>query len=607
MDLVNKRETKMKLRKHETDQMAYYVNREPEDFETFTAPVLMKCGGFASFADGKGWNFSGALREMVKFYSAQYLLPSADKRIPNKVDYCFKYELSSREYCLVQSMAQAMVSSEVECHELYRGLIADKLDQSILSYLLAKAGDEDQFVLDGKVKRISKWQGRFFKNCLDPDNRKPNVFAFGKSLYYEQDAWKNHEEWKAEYDDARNCIFGARGSSDELGGNTTYRLFCVGTERKTIMIAGREEAYQVYRFKVVHSKQELGYFELPAKQGKQLADILEINNRKFECTMRGKVSSAKLGDEKLRKDVSGRTPLKVFFMRKGNSWNIYVSFPLVLMPLPAKKSGYAIGLDLNNGHLDVTRVGLDGRNLVIDEYRVFEYDTEGDKYKREEQLYAHIREIVAWAKLNGDILALEYLDFEGSKRWLRNKLGSILHVLPYKKIIAKFERECHKAGVELRYVRPAYTSLLGNLIATDYPGLGRDVAASVVIALRGLEGGNFWLDRRCLKYLKAERQRLRINDKGRFGRDIICVMETSGDSEGTATGSVVGDTSRSKSTKPTLYGVQVSAGDSISGLVKASRPHARTNGRIECRILNKGAAEARVLSSPRRKTCDAQL
>lgn len=106
------------------------------------------------------------------------------------------------------------------------------------------------------------------------------------------------------------------------------------------------------------------------------------------------------------------------------------------------------------------------------------YPANGPAGPRRAELCRIIVRIVAEAKARGLGVALEYLDFEHCKRWLKSKLGSLLRVMPYRQIRAIFDRRCLEAGVPLRYVPPKHTSLLGALLSVRWPGLGRDEAAA---------------------------------------------------------------------------------------------------------------------------------
>jgi len=261
--------------------------------------------------------------------------------------------------------------------------------------------------------------------------------------------------------------------------------------------------------------------------------------------------------------LANNTALKVFFKKRENgSWYIYVGYAIAEAPKPRTFNG-VLGIDLNNGHLEGSAVN---NKLEVVQYWKEAYDAKCDKHTRERELYDIIRKFVGYAKDNNYKVSLEYLDFEHSKKYLQNKLGAMLHVLPYRKIRKKFERECYKLGVELVYVKSEYTSVLGNLITSQDCKYSRDTAASVVIAMRALEGGNAYLNRICISL-----KRIRLNAKGMFGRHIDI-------GEGLGAGKI--DTARS------VYALQYELGRSIKktmDMLSGVYYHDKQLGRIRTR------------------------
>jgi len=570
----------MKVRKIVGRNIAYYVNCENSHFATMTAPLVKQSETFPIFAERKAAKFCSAMRKVVKVTANNLIKKPGTKELIDKPAMCKKYGLAGREFNLALDVGQAMVGSAIECQEIHRQLLSDKLDNAIYHYTVAECENEAKWLLKGRQRRIESLQRQ-----LDKASGPPRVFALGGTVYRAQHEWEDKAMWKEEYVKARNSTFGARGSSDELGGNSTYRLHYEECEPRSRIISGKQEVYQVYKFRVEHTGDALGHFYLPEKEGRSLADMLASNNKPFKGKKKKKTASAK---RKKPKRVAGRTPIKVFFMRQGNNWTVHLAFPATGIPVPKKANG-AIAIDLNSGHLEASAVRLVNKKLVVDEYRTFSYDKDTDSNTRERQLYATVREIVGWARQRGDRIVMEYLDFEGCKRLMRNKLGALLHVLPYRKILQKFERECFLQGVEIRYVRASYTSLLGNLIASMHTGMSRDVAASVVIGLRGLEGGNSYLTKICRQFLSAKKFSLRVNDKGKYGRHVIVMNSEDKGKRGVA--DPENDTEVSvikKRETPSVYGVQARAGDTINDIAKALRKERFSeNSRIECRVLRK--------------------
>jgi IS605 OrfB family transposase len=179
-----------------------------------------------------------------------------------------------------------------------------------------------------------------------------------------------------------------------------------------------------------------------------------------------------------------------------------------------------MGVDLN---ADSIAHAVLSHELVLLSYGKKFFPQGGPKGARATALFRQVNALVAEAKARQLGISLEFLEFEGSKRWLKNKLGQILRMFPYRKIRAMFESRCRAAGVPLRFVPPGYSSVLGALFAQRWPELGRDQAACVVLAARAFEAGNRWLEAQCRAAVQAERITLRFNAKGLFGHNTTVI------------------------------------------------------------------------------------
>ena len=218
---------------------------------------------------------------------------------------------------------------------------------------------------------------------------------------------------------------------------------------------------------------------------------------------------------------------------------------------------------------------------------------------RNQAIYQWCREIVKWAKNANCIVVLEDLDFEGIKGCEDHPLCPTLHRMGYKKVEGKIEREAFLHGVEVRYINAANTSLLGNLIATLYPELGRDTAAGAVIGLRGTKEGNTVLAELCRRFLMQKKVAIRINCKGKCGQHIRVVNSSLGRahtrSGNTATG--VGTLTDNQ--------IQKYVGGLISGISKAlswqwkSKGKARKGKRthVMCRIHADGSTKVKLFEN----------
>jgi len=268
---------------------------------------------------------------------------------PGKPTLMKRFSLSGREYNLALSRATGMIESAktltANRKETIDGNISslkekieetgtDIADLTELQKSLYKQRRNKKVTIKKKAeitKRLernyitlykSRQKRCFLKARLIRAERKladipkqPHIFMFGKAAYHNQPDYKKitpdgRTAWRSEWQNARNSMFGARGSSDEVGGNSTYRIVFSGVSIKVGNYLGRLTPSTAYNFSICHGKHGIiGKFTLSEKEGRVLQNILIKNNAPIKKTMtEGKI---KKGVSVMRADISERTPLKV--------------------------------------------------------------------------------------------------------------------------------------------------------------------------------------------------------------------------------------------------------------------------------------------------------
>ena len=414
---------------------------------------------------------------------------------PNKPLLSAKYRLAGRMFNTAFKQAQAIVGSAIESLKSTLEDLGIDINRQVVECFHSPSGELHGRVR--KLKRLYKQQKKLLKQ-----QGRPHIH-FGRKAYQDQEA----AGWKQAYEEARNDRIACIGSSDEAGGNSTFQIRVKHEDWKT-------------HFEVYHARKLIGRFNLKPQQASELEAILAINHQPFTFTQEKAKQGPRKGQLVLRKVTTGRVPLTVTFIREENKhWYAKVAF-IKDKVTPDYAPVGAIGVDLNCDSIADTWVQMaDGAPLVQSHHKRL-FDPSWTKERKVAWIYEQVNDIVLTAKENHLMVALEYLDFEGAKRWLRTKMGAMLRVMPYRQIRQVFERRCMEQGVVLRYVKSNHTSLLGAIL-TDYPNLGRDQAAAAVIGLRASEAGNAWLEKQSQKILVQERSRLRINRKRQFGCTVM--------------------------------------------------------------------------------------
>ena len=155
-------------------------------------------------------------------------------------------------------------------------------------------------------------------------------------------------------------------------------------------------------------------------------------------------------------------------------------------PEPAVTSHPACGVvaaDLNADHVAVADVAADGRPVGAVRLPL---------RKHSDAVWQMAKELVARASARGRAIVLENLDLRDTKSWLRSygkRFADVLSRFRSRQVRDAVEREARRAGVEVWYVDPAWTSVLGALKYKRRCRLGGHHAAALVIGRRALGFG----------------------------------------------------------------------------------------------------------------------
>ena len=477
---------KIDIKKVETPTCSYYESVAERMPETFTGHLKgITDPGRHLFQKRKP--YCQLFRKLVKCV--------LDKTDPAKKLLSRRFALPGRMFNTALIHAKGVVAGVLECQK--RALDDLKID---INRQVVEAFQGPSEELHGRVKKLKRLYKQ--RQSLLAQQARPQIH-FGGKFYRNQEA----AGWKKAYDAARNDRISSVGSADELGGNSTLQIKAVFDQGKL-------------QFQLKHACQVIGRFRLKTDQATELAAILAINHQPFKFTMEKATHGKRKGQLVRLKITTGRYPLQVTLLHEDNGhWSVKVTFFKHKLEPDYLPVG-SLGVDLNKDSIADTWVQMaDGCPLVL-KFSKRMFDPDWSREVKKAWIYEQVNELVLCAKTNRLMLCLEYLDFEGSKRWLRTKLGAMLRIMPYRQIRKAFERRCMEHGVVLRYVKPQHSSLLGAIVG-DYPNLGRDQAAAAVIGLRGMEDGNQWLEKCCKELLTQERSRLRINRKSKFGCTVM--------------------------------------------------------------------------------------
>ena len=383
-----------------------------------------------------------------------------------KSEYLKRYRILARMFNALRVSLEGKVASVREAQKLHRDTLRRRISRA--ERQISDAGKQGRWQqVHQKRRRLGSLRQRLA--ALESDIAGDKVrLCFGskrlwrKQHHLEANGYASHEEWLADWRDARSGEFFVLGSRDETGGcelcaasiaedgtlNLRLRMpDCLGDQHgKYLVIEGVRFAY--------------GNEQVLAALGSN-ADYAQFRREHGEKAARA-TGLGQAISYRFKRDVKG--------------WRVFVSTRMVDVPVVTDQRCGAIGVDLNVDHLAVAETDSSGN--CVNAWRV-PLVTYG---KCTHQAEALIGDAVA-----GKPIVIEKLDFRGKKAVLEGesrRYSRMLSSFSYGKIKAYFLSRGYREGVEVNQVNPAYSSVIGRVKFMERYGLSVHQAAALVLARR---------------------------------------------------------------------------------------------------------------------------
>lgn len=325
-------------------------------------------------------------------------------------------------------------------------------------------------ILKQKASKLEKRiKGNKWKICFGSRDR------LKKQHYLEENNYEDHQDWKDDWLFHRSNQSYWLGDTNEKARNRNAKISFNGSKaslRLTVPEALRAEHGS---FVIIPD------LEFDERAEEQIKKSLDSKDGKaplsYRILERQKIVCDKWGVPKKRRQLYLQVSLEERYD----------------IPHSSRKAVGAIGVDLNCDHLAVGEVDRSGNPVAAFQQDYFKGSSITEKSS--EQITAmfgdHIRDIVACAKLKHKPIVIEKLDFQLKKAGLRElhgpRLAGLLSGFAYAKFMSMMASRCHREGVDLILVNPAFSSVLG---AYNYFGLSHLYSshqmAAFIIGRRGL-------------------------------------------------------------------------------------------------------------------------
>jgi IS605 OrfB family transposase len=328
--------------------------------------------------------------------------------------------------------------------------------------------------LHQKKRRLMSLQDRLRALKADQDAGTLRLCFGSKKLFraqfdLEANGYADHDEWKADWQQARSSQFFVLGSQDETAGNQSCQATVAEDGALNLQIRlpsamatqGKYLTIENVRFAYGHE---------------QMVAALGSSQRIHSQTKDGKPTVKRIG-----------TALSYRFVRDDKGGRLFVSVEARSVEPVSRKELGAIGVDVNACHLAVSETDRFGN--LIDARRI-DLITYG---KTPDQSKAIIGDaavsIAAKAQAAGKPLVIEVLNFQKKKAELETtdpKQARLISSFACNKVASSIKAAAFRHGVEVIEVNPAYTSVIGAVNFAQQKGISVHQGAAYAIARRGL-------------------------------------------------------------------------------------------------------------------------
>ena len=280
-------------------------------------------------------------------------------------------------------------------------------------------------------------------------------------------------------DSPKKIVFGGKKKIKEL---TPMELF--DKKYKEFTIPGRADAkFGNWVFKTTPLNNQTFNVEFKLIDGKQYTLNVQFPYRGDELK--------EVLNNNMNKSVN--TPIEYGIVKKKDALNRYYYQIKVTFNIgstkkyinPSMDTG-CVGCDFNAGHIDWSDIDRHG-NLI--DYGVIKYQLDRSSKENELSLRKALDQLGEIVSHKKKILVVEDIDLHSARKkstYRNKKLNKIIHLIPYAKYLEFIDYLSYKYEFLVIKVHPADTSKIGKIKYQDIMKLPSHIAASFVIARRGM-------------------------------------------------------------------------------------------------------------------------
>ena len=396
--------------------------------------------------------------------------PGSLKRV-----YLEQHGIPARMFNGVRVSLEGKVASVREAQKLHRDTLRRRVSRA--EGQISDAVEQGRWQqVHQKRRRLGNLRGRLA--VLESDIAGDKVrLCFGsrrlwqKQHHLEANGYASHEEWLADWHDARNSEFFVLGSRDETGGCQLCVAAIADDGSLTLRLRMPDCLTQQHGKYLVIQGVRFAYGH------EQILAALEANAEYGACRRQQGEKAARASE--LGQAISYR------FKRDEKGWRVFVTTDMAEVPVATDRRHGIIGVDLNADHLAVAETDASGNYLNAWRAPLVTYGK--NTHQAEALIGDAVATVVQYAKEAGKPIVIEKLDFRQKQAVLEGespRYSRMLSSFSYGKVKAYFLSRGYRLGVEVCQVNPAFSSVIGRVKFMERYGLSVHQAAALALARR---------------------------------------------------------------------------------------------------------------------------
>ena len=392
-----------------------------------------------------------------------------------KSEYLKRYGIPARMFNSIRVSLEGKIASVREQQKLRLDDMARRIVQAE-THVAEAEQKGDWNAAHHKSRRLANLTHR--RTVLEGDVAEGRVrLCFGsRRLWHKQhnleaNGYGSHEEWLADWRDARSGEFFVLGSRDETGGCQLCVASVADDGSLTLRLRMPDALAEQHGKYVFINGVRFAYGH------EQVLAALDSND---EYAAHRRVH----GEKSVRASDLGQA-VSYRFKRDHKGWRVFATTNMMDVPVVTDRGRGAVGVDINADHLAVCETDASGNPVHSFSVPLVTYGK--SQHQAEAIIGDAVASVVAYARVAGKPIVIEKLDFRQKKAALEGesrKYSRMLSGFSYGKIKAYFISRGYREGVEINQVNPAFSSVIGRVKFMERYGLSVHQAAALVLARR---------------------------------------------------------------------------------------------------------------------------